>query len=162
MSGQAQILADQFEQINRDAIATIDRCTDADWQKTCANDERTVGTVAHHIAESHMAVAGLAQMAANGQPLPPLTREIIDQGNAKHAAEHTNCTKQETRELLQRNGVAAANIVRGLNDEQLARSGTLFGNPITSAQIIEGILIDHLRGHLNNLQATAGARSVGV
>ena len=110
MSGQAQILADQFEQVNRDAIATIDRCTDADWQKTCANDERTVGIVAHHLAESHMGIAGLAQMAATGQPLPPLTREMIDQGNAKQAAEHTSCTKQETRELLQRNGVAERRI----------------------------------------------------
>jgi hypothetical protein len=162
MSEQAQTFADRFEQANRDAIATVERCTDADWATTCANDGRTVGVVAYHIADSHLGVVGLVQMAANSQPLPPLTSEMLDQGNARQAAEHAGCTRQETLELLQRNGATAAGIVRGLSDEQLGREGMLFGNPTTAAQIVEHILLDHLQQHLDNIQATVGARSVGA
>jgi hypothetical protein len=49
--------------------------------------------------------------------------------------------------------------VRGLSDEQLAKSGTvLTGNLAMSAeQIVTGILINHIDEHLGSIRKTVGA-----
>ena len=46
--------------------------------------------------------------------------------------------------------------MRGLSDEQLAKSGTvLTGNPPMSAeQVITGILINHIDEHLGSIRKT--------
>jgi hypothetical protein len=38
---------------------------------------------------------------------------MLDQGNATHAQENANCTREETLELLRRGGQTGARIVRG-------------------------------------------------
>jgi len=79
--------------------------------------------------------------------------------NAKHAQEFANCTKAETLALHKKNAAAAAALVRGLSDEQLAKSGTvLTGNLAMSAeQIVTGILINHIDEHLGSIRKTVGA-----
>ena len=156
MSERAQALANRFEETNRELISTVEKCSDAEWRTKCAGETWSVGVVAHHVAESHAAIARIIQMIAAGQQLPNVTTEAIDQRNVQHAQQHANCTKSETLDLLRNNGASAAAAVRGLSDEQLQRSGTLRAGPMSAEQVIEAILIGHGKGHLSSIRAAIG------
>jgi uncharacterized damage-inducible protein DinB len=159
MGQRSDDLAARFEAANNALIDTVQQCSDDQWKKTCSGEGWSVGVTAHHVASSHGPVAGLAQGIANGQQLPAITMEMIDAGNAQHAQEHANCTKEETIDLLRRDGQAAAEMVRGLSDEQLDRSQALplLGGPQMSAQqIIEMILIGHPTEHTAHIKEAAG------
>ncbi|MGH2586923.1 MAG: DinB family protein [Dehalococcoidia bacterium] len=156
MGERTETLAKQFEATNEAVIAAVEQCSGDQWSAVCAGEAWPVGVTAHHVGSSHQPVAGLAQAIANGQPLPPLTAETLNAGNAKHAQDFANCTKEETIVLLRDGGVQAAAIVRGLGDEQLNRSATVFGNEMSAQQAIEGILIGHPRSHLESIRAAMG------
>ena len=83
---------------------------------------------------------------------------MIHDMNAKHAKEHANTTKVVTLELLQTNGAKAAEAVRGLSDADLDRSGTVLSGmpPMSAAQVIERILINHVNEHMGSIRATVG------
>ena len=157
MGEQAQVLANRFEEVNRELISAVERSTDEEWRSKCVGEGWSVGVVAHHVGMGHPRIAGLAKTVAAGQPLPPMTMEMIDQGNAQHAQEYTRCTREETLDLLRKNGATAAATVRGLNDADLRRSGTLAGGRhMTVEQMIEGILIGHAKGHLASIRSAIG------
>src|SRR5580765_2880065 len=121
MSERAQTLAQQLEQANHDLIRTIEGLTDAQWHAKTPGDGRSVGVVAHHVATSHKAVAGLAKAIAHGQSVPNITMDMIHQGNA---AQHAHCTKAETLALLRQHGAAAVATVRAFGDGELDRTVT--------------------------------------
>jgi uncharacterized damage-inducible protein DinB len=158
MGQRSQALAEQFEQVNRQITTTIERCSDAQWKTKTSGETWPVGVVAHHVAQSHEGIAGLVRMIASGQQAPPITMEMIDQGNAEHAKQFANVTREETLALIKKNGAAAASAVRGLSDEQLDRSATVLGGPMTAQQVIERILIGHVKGHHDSIQAAVGAK----
>ena len=159
MGQRSQALAEQFEQANRQMIAAIEHCSEAQWKTKTSGEQWSVGVVAHHVAQGHEAVAGLVRMTANGQPLPPMTMDTIHQMNAEHAKQYANATKDETLALLRKNAAAAASTVRGLSDEQLDRSAPLLGGPpMTAQQMVERVLIGHVKEHHGSIQATVGAK----
>ena len=84
--------------------------------------------------------------------------DMLNEGNAKHAKEFANCTKDETLALHKKGAAAAAAAVRGLSDAELDRSATvLAGMPaMTRATDVEGILIDHVDDHLGSIRKTIG------
>src|SRR5262249_11882353 len=127
MSTRAESLATRLEQANNDVVRTVEGCNDAQWHTKTGDEGWTVGVVAHHIADAHEKVAGLAEMVAHGKPVPPLTMDMIHQGNAAHAQAHAHTSKADTLALLRKNGTAAARAVRGLSDDQLKRTGTVLG-----------------------------------
>ena len=159
MGAKAEELARKFEAKAREATETLNRLTDADWKKVTTAEKWSVGVTAHHVAQSHEMLAGLAKRVAEGQPLPGITMEMLDQANARHAAEHANCTKPETLALHQKGAAAAAGLVRGLSDEQLGRSATLLAGrpPLTAEQIISNILIGHIDQHFGSIRQTIGS-----
>jgi len=158
MGARAEQLAKKFDETCREMHATVEKLSDADWKKTTSAEKWTVGVVAHHVAQSHAGIAGLVDMVAKGKPLPHMTMDMIHEGNAKHAKEHANTTKAETLALSKENSAKASSMVRGLSDEELERSAPLLGGPpMTSAQVIEGILINHVNEHLGSIKATTGA-----
>jgi hypothetical protein len=79
--------------------------------------------------------------------------------NAKHAREFAGCTRAETLALHEKGVAAAAAVVRGLSDEQLARSGTVLTGmpPMTAEQVITAILISHIDDHYGSIRKTIGA-----
>jgi hypothetical protein len=79
--------------------------------------------------------------------------------NAKHAREHATATKAETVALHKKNATAAASVVRGLSDQQLARSATVLqGMPAMSVeQLIRGVLLRHIDEHIDSVRKTVGA-----
>jgi hypothetical protein len=150
---RAESLADQFEAVTNEAIREIQNCSDAKWKSTTPNDGRTVNVVAHHIASGDRPISELVAAIAYGKPMPPITLEMIDQGNAQHAIQFANVTKDETIALLRQNSAPAASAVRGMTDEQLDKTGDLFGNAWTAEEAIQRILIGHVQGHLESIRA---------
>src|SRR5438874_3198082 len=117
MGARAEQLATQLEAVNADVIATVEGCPDAQWRTAKTGPEGwPVNVVAHHVGDGHGGISGLVQMIASGQQPPPLTMEMINQGNAKHAQDFANCDKAEALRLLREGGAAAVAAVRGLSD----------------------------------------------
>lgn len=156
MGARADMLAKQFEAKADELTDTIEKLSDAEWKKVTAAEKWSVGVTAHHVAGAHEPIAGMAKAVASGQTLPPFTMEMLHEGNAKHAKEFAGCTRVETLALQKKGVASAAATVRGLSDAELDRTGTLLTDMPTMSvqQIIEGVLIDHVREHLDSIRAT--------
>ena len=155
-------LAAEFKRLNDELIATIERCSEKQWELRCVGEEWSVGVTAHHVAEYNTIESDLAQTIASGEPLPPLTWGVIHEMNARHAREFANCTKEETVELLKVSGDQAVNTIQKIDDDQLrltAAAPWLDGAPISVQQMIEDILIVHVNEHLESIRATFGSQA---
>jgi uncharacterized damage-inducible protein DinB len=157
MGARAEQYAKQFEAANNELIAAVEGLSEQQWRTKTNPEGWSVGVVAHHLATSHGPVSGFAQAIANGQSVPPLTMDMIHQGNAKHAQENANCGKAETLALLREANAAAAKAISGLSDEQLDKSADVIGNPMTSAAVIEHILIGHTTQHTASIKEVVGS-----
>jgi uncharacterized damage-inducible protein DinB len=155
MSERARVLAERFEQANQELIVTVERASDAQWQTKTAGEGWSVGVVAHHVAVSHPGIAGLVRKIASGEPVPAMNAEMFAKDNAEHAIQYANTTKADTLGLLRQNGTAAAATVRALGDAELDRTGGSMG--MTSAQVIERILIGHIHEHHGSIRKAIGA-----
>ncbi len=158
MSEKAAALAEQFEQSNNDLITTVEQCSDVQWAAKCPDTGWSVAVQAHHIAGGEKGLAGFIGAVASGHTPPPITMEMINQGNARHAEEYVNVSKEETVALLRENGAAAAKMIRGLSDAQLARTGELIaGRAASVAQMIQSLSLGEIQRHGEHLrQAIAG------
>ena len=121
MGERARTLADQLERVNDDLLTKIEGCSDEQWRNPCAGETWSVGVTAHHVASTSEGVAQLVRLVANGEPVPPLTMDMIHQQNEQHARQYASCTRDETAELDRKNGAVAVSLVRGLDDEKLNR-----------------------------------------
>jgi hypothetical protein len=156
MSDRAATLAAAFERANDDLIAALEGCSADRARRVCEEEGWAVTVAAHHVAVNHPRIVQLVQLIANGQPVPPITREMIDAGNAQHAQECANVSREETLELLRREGKAAADGVRALSDEQLDRTAPIAfagGAPWRAADVIERVLIGHPTTHGQSIRA---------
>ncbi len=157
MGERAETLAERFEQLNNDLISQVERYSDAEWAATCADTGWSVAVQAHHIAANEAELAGMIGMIANGQPVPALSMDAIHVGNARHAEEYANVSREETAKLLRENGAKAAQTIRILSDEQLDRTSNLTGRTITVEQLIHFLNIGELERHGTHLhKAVAG------
>ena len=154
MSGKADALATQFEQASKTFISNIEQLSDKDWQSKTLPEGWTVAATAHHVAVSPPPIASMAQAAATGGPMPPITMDILNQMNAEHAKNFSGVSREETIALLRDNTKAAAAVVRGLSDEQLAGKAMLpLGMELTAEQIVQNVLVGHLVGHGESIAA---------
>ena len=156
MSKRAQTLADLIQTFNEAVLAFVDRCPAEAWQKTCTDEDWTIGVVARHVAAGHLQIIHLAKMVLKGEPLPEMSMaQIIEQGNA-HARTHGNCTREEVERPLEENGNAAVAFAAGLDDEELDRKGhlSLMGGDITVEQLLRAVIIQSGGEHLASMQAT--------
>jgi len=160
MGAKGEALAGQFEKKVHEATAVFEKLSDTDWKKTTSAEKWSVGVVAHHVAMGHEGIGGIIKTIATGQPMPHFTMDMLHAMNAKHAQEHAGCTLAQTLALHQKNAAAAAALVRGLSDADLARSAPVHtGAPVMSVeQIVNGILINHINEHLGSIRATVAAR----
>jgi len=159
MGVKGEALAKQFEAKAQDATAVLEKVSEAEWKKVTEAEKWTVGVTAHHVAGAHEQIAMIVKTVASGQSMPHFTMDMLHEANAKHAKEHASCTKADTIALHKKGTAAAAAVVRGLSDDQLAKSGTvLTGAPAMSAeQIVTNILINHVNEHLGSIRKTVGA-----
>ena len=159
MAAKAEALAKQFEAKVQEATAVLERLSDADWKKTTSAEKWTVGVVAHHMAGGHEGIAGIIKTVAGGQSISNFTMDMLHDMNAKHAQEHAKATKAETVALHKKSAAAAAAVLRGLSDTDLAKSGTVLTGmpPMSVEQVVGGILLNHIDEHLKSIRATVGA-----
>ena len=158
MGAKGEALAKQFEAKAQEATAVLEKLSDADWKKVTSAEKWSVGVTAHHVAGSHEPIAGIVQAVASGQSMGNFTMDMLNDMNAKHAVEHANCTKSETLALHKKGVAAAAAVVRGLSDDQLAKSGTVLTGtpPMSTEQIVTNILINHIDDHFGSIKKTVG------
>jgi hypothetical protein len=158
MGTKGDAFATQFEAKVQEATALLQSLSDADWKKTTAAEKWTVGVTAHHIARSYEAVAHIIQTIAAGQALPHFTTEMLDQMNAQHAKEFAGCTRPETIALHKKGAGAAAALVRGLSDAELAKSGTVFAGmpPMSAEDLVNRALLGHIDEHFGSIRKTIG------
>jgi hypothetical protein len=156
---KGDMLAKQFEAKAQEATAVIEKLSDADWTKVTSGEKWPICVVAHHVAQSHLGIAGLIKSVASGAHNPSMTMDDIHKGNAKHAQDFSGVSKAETLALHKKNAEAAAAIVRGLDDASLARSASaLSGMPAMSAeQLAAGLLCGHVDEHIGSIKKTVGA-----
>ncbi len=156
MSHRAAALAERVEQGVRELIAFVEAIPDEDWRTDCPGEHRSVGTLVHHVGTAYLAERDLVLALAQGEDMSGLTWEMVDQGNAQHAGEHADCTKEEALDLLRRNSASAAEAIRGLSDEQLDRSVRLrlhWEAPLTVQYVIEQHPVAHPYIHLESIRA---------
>jgi hypothetical protein len=148
----------QFEAKVQEAVAVIEKLSGADWKKVTDVEHWMVGVTAHHLASALEPGAGIVSTIVSRHSWGNFTRATLDEMNARHAQEHANCTKAKTIALLKSSAVAAAAVVRGLHDDQLAKSGTVFTDvpPITVEQVITSGLIAHINAHFGSIWKTVG------
>jgi len=158
MGAKCEALATQFEAKAKDAAAVLGKLTDADWKKGTAGEKWTVAATAHHLARSYEALASVIPMLASGGSLGGLTRAAADQQNDAQAKEHANCNRAETVALLQKGAAAAAPAIRGLSDEQLGKTVTVFADKpgMTIEQLVAAALFHHTDEHIGSILKTVG------
>jgi len=158
MGARSEALARQFELKGREAMATLQRLSDAEWKKVTEPEKWSVGVTAHHVGGAIGAVADVVRAIVAGRPLGGFGLDRIDEMNAHHAKEYANCTKAETIELYRKGVTAAAAAIRELDDDQLAKSGTLMTGapPMTAEQVITLGLLNHVDEHFGSIQKTVG------
>jgi len=159
MGAKTEALAKQLEGKAQDAVATLQKLGDADWKKVTAAERWTVGVTAHHLAGGLEAVAGIVTGIVSAAPSRGnFTRAMLDEMNAQHAKEHAGCTRTETLALFQKGAATASALVRGLHDDQLTKSGTVFTDapPMTAEQLIMRGLLGHIDEHMGSIRKTVG------
>ena len=158
MSEKAAALKDGFETLNNNLIAFVDGCSQEEWKTACPGETWPVGVVARHVAEGHYSLLGFIQLIVAGQELPEMSMDAIDAMNEKHAAEHADCTREETLDALRSNGAELAGFVAGLSDADLACKGSMpaFGGEFSVDQMIEFVIFQSAQEHLDNIKKAVG------
>jgi PhnB protein len=155
---RSEALASQVEAKAQEAMATLQRLSDADWKKVTAAEKWSVGVTAHHLAGAFEPIASMIQTLAAGGSLDPFGLGSLDEMNAKHARDYAGCTKAETIELHRKGVAVAAATIRGLRDEALARQGTVIPGapPMSVEQLITLALLNHIDEHYGSIRTTVG------
>ena len=149
---QAQTLQAQFENFQQDLLTSVAGCTDEDWGKVTAAEQWPVGVLTRHIGAAHYPIIELAELIVTGQPLPEITWDMINQGNAQHATEHANCTRSEVLHFLKEQGEKVSNYLAGLTDDELNRRAYvgLFEAELRAYDLIEQVVVVIAQGHLES------------
>ena len=166
MSHRAEQLAKRIEEGAAGLAAFVERLSDQEWQiPVSATDHRTIGVIVHHVASMYPLEIEVARNLAAGKAVIDVTPELVNQINAKHAAEQAQAGKAETLELLRNNSRIAAEAVRTLTDEELDRAapfGLSFGAPVTTQFVIEDHALRHSWHHLARIRKALGKEAEAV
>jgi hypothetical protein len=158
MGAKSEALAREFDGKAQAAAAFLSTLTDAERTKTTQAERWTVGVTAHHLAGAFEAVSGIVTGIVTGKTRDGFTRKMLDELNARHAQEFAGCTRAETVALFDKGAATARSVIRGLSDDQLARTGTVFSDvpPMSAEQLIDLGLIRHIDEHIGSIRRTIG------
>ena len=158
MGEKSEELARRLEATVQEVVAVIEKLSDEDWSKVTEPEKWTVGVTGHHLAGALGAVTGMIAALASSRTQGAFPAARLDEMNASHAREFALCTKAETLALLKQGAATAAAVLRGLTDDQLARSGTVFTDapPMTVEQLVDLGLFGHIKEHLGSIRKSTG------
>ena len=159
MSARAQALAEQFERVNTELIAAISACGDERWGARCADTGWTAAVQADHLGAGQAFIADRIRRLARGEVDDPLPMAVIEQANEARAAQRSGVSREEAAAQLRENGAAMTQLIRGLSDEQLARTGKIVAE--VPVQSVEGwiayLSIGEIERHGGRLREAVGA-----
>jgi hypothetical protein len=145
-------LADRLQH-GAEALAYFARSlSEEQWRLDLPGDGRSIGVIVHHVASMYPVEVHLAQKLASGLPITGVTMADIHALNAKHAAEHSQVTRETALQLIATNSAAAAAAIRELSDESLAQAATvsLYGDASLTCQfLLEDHAVRHSYHHLS-------------
>jgi SAM-dependent methyltransferase len=162
ISHRAEMLADRIEEGAARMEEFAMRLTDKQWNTPViegGKPGRTVGTLIHHVATVYPIEIELAMAIAGGNPVTQITWEAVGQLNAKHAAEQSGTSRENTLMLLRKNSKEAADAVRKMSDAELDRAAPFslsYGAPVTAQFVIEDHALRHSWHHLSRIRKTVG------
>lgn len=158
MGSRTNALADQFEQAVSAFADAIDQYPDARWTAAQGLEGWTVAATAQHVSGQFPLEMEYITACAEGRPLPGYSWDDINAKNDGRAAANLQAGKAGVIQELRDGAATTAAYIRALNDDQLDLKGhlALAGAEVTCQQLIEGgVLIDHVRGHLQSIQAAS-------
>lgn len=156
MASRGADYAAQYAVVNDELIAAIEGWPDERWRQPSAGEGWPVGVVAHHVAETAGAFAGmLGRFAAGETYTPDISMERIHQWNADHAASHAEIGKADVLAALRTQGDAVMAALHALDDARFDQpAGVYGGNPLAVSQVVEYVVLGHAREHLASILAT--------
>ena len=128
---------------------------DEQWNRTTDAEGWSVGTVAHHVAQSLEVTFGMTDLMLSNS-VPPVTFDDINAANAAHAEEHAHPDQAETVAMLEKAAPAIAEGMAALDDASLDHAATIpaFGDePMTVRAWIENVVIGHIGMHKPSIEA---------
>ena len=153
---RAESLADTFEQAVNEFAQTIEQIPDDKWTAKGGPEGWTIAGVAQHVSGQFPLEMEYITAAAEGKQMPAYSWDDINSRNDGRAEKNSAASKQDVLRELREGAASTAAYVRGLSDEQLDRKGALAlagGADVSAEQLIQGgVLIDHVRGHMQSLQ----------
>lgn len=161
-SRRAELLADRIEEGAARLADFAGRLSETEWSTPVAEggkNGRSVGTIVHHVATVYPIEVDLARAIAVGKAVTEVTWEVVNELNAKHAAEQATVSKAETLSLLLLNSRRAAAVVREFTDDELDRAAPFslsYGAPVTAQFVIEDHAVRHSWHHLARIRKTIG------
>jgi len=158
---RAQDLVAPIVKLYDEAIKTVDALTEEQWRLKTADEGWPVCVVAHHLAT----VSGVEQIewVLSGH-LAPFWADMneLDAMNALHARDFSECTREETLDLLRSSSSRVEKVVGALTDEQLKISGvTIGGGPTTVEQFILIMMRLHFESHHGSILQTISQNQTG-
>jgi hypothetical protein len=149
-------LTTQFTALNDELAGLVEACSDEQWRRTTASEGWTVAAVAHHAGEVQQAFTRIVERLARGETYSPqISMDQIHESNARHARDFAGVGKPEALDVLRASEAAMLRLLRALDDERLgAPAGDYGGNELSVEQVIEWVVIGHVREHLQSIQAT--------
>jgi DinB superfamily len=156
---RSEELALEFEQSNGELVAYLRGLDAQQWLTPGVNspiikvgdedEHRPIGTIAHHVANSHQrTLSTLGHMVA-GQTAPR-----PEPGSAaRHAAENPAPDQAETIQLLEERAAQVAAAIRALTDEQLDLETVSMMGPTTVGGFVKRAVVFHPAWHLSSIRA---------
>jgi hypothetical protein len=157
---RSEAFAGELERVNAELVEYLWGLEGDQWLTTGVNspimrmgdedENRPVGTIAHHVAGGYRRSNDALHAAVAGEPLrPPGSGDT-----AREAAEHAVPDQAATIQLLMASAGELAGTIRGLTDEQLDREVRSFLGTTTLGDLIKRAVLFHPRWHLTSIQAT--------
>jgi hypothetical protein len=153
-SSRGEELARLLESKHRDFVALIEGLSDEQWLTFVPSEERTVASLAHHIAWGYRVEIEAIHRIAIGETPDPWTIPEFAVVNAELGPEYAECARPETIDLLNETVVKTTATIRSLTDEELDRRGTYIYEmgEDTVENLIEQILPGHITMHQGSIQ----------
>lgn len=151
--------ADDFVAAQEELVRLVESLSPDQWllvgknfpDRTNNEDEtRSVGVIAHHVADSEQFIIDRIYQMLDGKPL---IRVDFHQVNARHATDHIDVTRDEVLVLLRANRESIEPRVRAIPDDALDVVHETPAGPATIAQRLERVLIGHLKAHQGSIEA---------
>ncbi len=150
--------ADDFESAQDRFIELVESLDDEQWSRVGKNyperinedERRTVGVIAHHVADTQTFIVDRMFLMLEEKPFSPVDFRA---SNAEHAHEHAGATRDQVVAMLRDNRKLLAARVRTIPDDALDVTHETPAGPATIAQRIERVLIGHLKVHQGSIEA---------